>query len=59
MFGYTYRVLSLEKLIEAKRAAGRPKDLIVLPELETILDHRKSGRSNDPNTHWNKSESTS
>ena len=42
MFGYRHRVLSLEKLIDAKRAAGRPKDLIALPELETILEHRKS-----------------
>ena len=25
-------------LITAKRAAGRPKDLLVLPELESLLD---------------------
>ena len=45
IFGYRHHVLSLEKLIDAKRAAGRPKDLIALPELETILEHRNSGGS--------------
>jgi len=34
IFGYTCRVLSLEGLIRAKRAAGRPRDLAALPELE-------------------------
>jgi predicted nucleotidyltransferase len=37
MFGHPFRVLSLEKLIDSKRAAGRPKDLLVLRELEAIL----------------------
>lgn len=41
LFGYKLRVLSLEKLIEAKRAAGRAKDLLALPELEAILEHRR------------------
>ncbi len=45
LFGYRHHILSLKKLIDAKRAAGRPKDLIALPELETILEHRKSGGS--------------
>ena len=31
-------VIGLEKLIELKRAAGRPKDFEILAELETILD---------------------
>ena len=31
------QVLSLERLIEVKRAAGRPKDLRMLPELEATL----------------------
>jgi hypothetical protein len=35
-------VLSLRKLIDAKRAAGRPKDLIALVELEAILEYRDS-----------------
>ena len=30
--------LDLRSLIRAKRAAGRPKDLLVLPELESLLD---------------------
>jgi hypothetical protein len=36
MFGFPCRTLSLEKLIEVKRAAGRPKDLEVVAELEAI-----------------------
>ena len=34
--------LSLERLIEVKRAAGRPKDLEVIAELEHILEERNS-----------------
>ena len=41
MFGVRHRVLSLEKLIDAKRSAGRTKDLLALPELEAILQHEK------------------
>jgi hypothetical protein len=36
--GRSYRVASLEELIRSKRAAGRPKDLNVLPELEALRD---------------------
>ena len=32
------RVLSLDALITAKRAASRPKDLLVLPELEALRE---------------------
>ena len=32
------RILSLEDLIKAKKAAGRPKDLFVLPQLETLQE---------------------
>jgi hypothetical protein len=32
------RVLTLEGLIKAKRAAGRTKDLLVLPELEALRE---------------------
>jgi hypothetical protein len=35
--GREIRVLSLETYIEAKRGAGRPKDLAVLPTLEATL----------------------
>ena len=34
--GTNLRVLALDALIDAKRAMGRPKDLLVLPELEAI-----------------------
>jgi hypothetical protein len=42
IFRNRHRVLSLRKLIAAKRAAGRPKDLIALVELEAILEYRDS-----------------
>jgi hypothetical protein len=35
--GHTVKVLALEDLIRTKRAAGRPKDLAVLPLLEATL----------------------
>jgi hypothetical protein len=50
IFGSLYRVLSLEKLIAAKRAAGRPKDLLALVELEAILEHRRTSESSAPET---------
>jgi hypothetical protein len=54
IFGSRHRVLSLEKLIAAKRAAGRPKDLLALVELEAILEHRRasegSARKSDKKT---------
>ena len=40
LFGTTYRCLDLETLIRAKRAAGRPKDLEVVAELEAIRESR-------------------
>jgi hypothetical protein len=39
--GNRYQVISLERLIEAKRAAGRPKDLLALPILEATLEERR------------------
>lgn len=39
-FGNEFPVLSLLKLIAAKRAAGRTKDLLTLPELEAIHEAR-------------------
>lgn len=41
VFGRNVRCLDLDGLILAKRAAGRPKDLEVLAELETIRDERR------------------
>ncbi len=40
MFGYSFSVIDLEKLIVAKRTAGRGKDLAVLPELEAIRERQ-------------------
>ena len=41
-FGVTCRVLDLDALIRAKRAAGRPKDLEVIGELEILRDRKRS-----------------
>jgi predicted nucleotidyltransferase len=42
LFGQECRCLSLERLIQAKRAAGRPRDLEAIAELEAL---REEGRS--------------
>lgn len=41
LFGFHCRCLTLRRLIEVKRAAGRPKDFEAIAELEEIL--RESG----------------
>ena len=41
LFGFQYQVLALPNLIASKRAAGRPKDLVVVPELEAILEYQR------------------
>ena len=38
LFGVECLVLSLDKLIDAKRAAGRQKDKLLLPELEALRE---------------------
>ncbi len=38
LFGVTCRCLGLRRLIEVKRAAGRPKDLDAIAELEALLE---------------------
>src|SRR6266852_8293543 len=43
-FGRHVRTLDLKSLIAAKRAAGREKDLLVLPELESLLEAQAPGR---------------
>lgn len=40
--GLTYRVVTLEKLIQLKRAAGRPKDLEAIAELQALLEERRN-----------------
>jgi hypothetical protein len=40
LFGLRCRCLDLAKLIEVKRAAGRPKDFEALAELEAIRESR-------------------
>jgi hypothetical protein len=37
-YGGSVSTLNLRGLIQSKRAAGRPKDLLVLPELESLLE---------------------
>ena len=41
LFGVRCLVLGLDKLIEVKRAAGRPKDLEGLAELVAIREARR------------------
>ena len=41
VFGIECRCLKLDKLIEVKRAAGRPKDLEAIAELEAIREERQ------------------
>jgi len=38
LYGCECRVFTLDALIASKRAAGRPKDLLVLPELEALRE---------------------
>ncbi len=40
VFGVSCRVLDLEALIRAKRAAGRPKDFEAIAELESLRDRQ-------------------
>ena len=41
VYGVTCRCLNLDKLIEVKRAAGRPKDYLAIAELEAIREERE------------------
>jgi hypothetical protein len=43
LFGVECRCLALDRLIQVKRAAGRPKDLEAIAELEAIRDERSRG----------------
>jgi predicted nucleotidyltransferase len=42
LFGYPCKCLDLPRLIHVKRAAGRPKDLEAIAELEALLEERDS-----------------
>ncbi len=44
LFGIKCRCLSLRRLIEVKRAAGRPRDLEAIAELEAILSRKLERR---------------
>lgn len=37
-YGFKVLILTIDALIEAKKAAGRTKDLLILPELEGLKD---------------------
>lgn len=41
VFGVKCRFVQLEKLIQLKRAAGRPKDLEAIAELQALLEERR------------------
>ena len=41
-FGVTCPCVTLERLIQLKRAAGRPKDFEAIAELQAILEERKN-----------------
>ena len=40
LYGASYRCISLDALIVSKRAAGRPKDIEAVAELELIRDEK-------------------
>jgi predicted nucleotidyltransferase len=42
-YGVPVRFVTLEKLIQLKRAAGRPKDFEVVSELQAILEEKRRG----------------
>ena len=48
LFGGECRVASLDSLIRSKRAAGRSKDLNVLPELEALKEMQTQKERIDP-----------
>jgi predicted nucleotidyltransferase len=43
-FGVELRCLTLDKLIQVKRAAGRPRDLEAIAELEALREERERDR---------------
>jgi predicted nucleotidyltransferase len=47
LFGHSVQVMSLEDVIQSKKAAGRPKDRAVLPVLEATLKVNRDRESGD------------
>jgi hypothetical protein len=47
LFGYSFPVLEIKKLIVAKRTAGRAKDMVALPELEAIQQRQLAESSKE------------
>ena len=45
LYGQTVRVASLDSIIRSKRAAGRPKDISALVELEGLNELQKQVKS--------------
>ena len=45
LFGFPCAVLSLDGLIRCKRATARPKDLLMLPELEALREIEIRGKT--------------
>jgi len=43
--GYPLRVASLKDIIKSKQAAGRAKDMAVMPVLEATLDEQQKNRA--------------
>ena len=41
VYGVPIRIVTLERLIQLKRAAGRPKDFEVVSELQSLLEERR------------------
>jgi hypothetical protein len=48
VFGVRCRFVTLEKLIQLKRAAGRPKDLETIAELQALLEERRAKEPSSP-----------
>lgn len=47
LYGASYQCINLDALIVSKRAAGRPKDLEVVAELELIRYEKSDGSNHD------------
>ena len=51
VFQVKCRFVTLERLIQLKRAAGRPKDLEVIAELQALLEERQRPNESDSAPH--------